>query len=42
MQLNAKLWTGDKKLREGLRRKGFFHVLSTDEVHEWLVTVGEE
>ena len=42
IQLNAKLWTGDKKLREGLRRKGFFHVLNTEEVQEWLVTVGEE
>lgn len=41
MQLNAKFWTGDKKLREGLRRKGFFHVLNTEEVHEWLIEVEE-
>lgn len=41
LQLNAKLWTGDKKLREGLLRIGFSDVLNTEEVHEWLSAIEE-
>ncbi len=41
MQLNAKLWTGDKKLRDGLIQKGFSDVLNTEEVHEWLKAIEE-
>jgi predicted nucleic acid-binding protein len=36
IQLNAKFWTGDKKLREGLLHKGYLDVLNTNEVQEWL------
>ncbi len=42
IQLNGKLWTGDKKLRDGLRSKGFLEVLNTEEVGEWLVSLEEE
>lgn len=30
--LNAKLWTGDKRLREGLQKKGFSNFISTLEI----------
>ena len=32
--LNAKLWTGDKKLLNGLRLKGWPNALSTDEIFQ--------
>ncbi len=35
-QLEAKLWSGDKKLRDGLLKKGYTDVLNTQEVHAWL------
>jgi predicted nucleic acid-binding protein len=35
-QLDAKLWSGDKKLRAGLLNKGFSDVLNTEEVNAWL------
>lgn len=33
-QLDAKLWTGDKKLIEGLKRKEFSNLITTDELRE--------
>lgn len=30
--LNAKLWTGDKKLEKGLKKKEYHRILSTDEM----------
>lgn len=36
LQLGCKLWTGDKKLRDGLRQKGFADVLNTEEVYALL------
>lgn len=32
--LDAKLWTGDKKLIDGLRAKGYDKCLTTDEVYD--------
>jgi predicted nucleic acid-binding protein len=32
--LNAKLWTGDKKLVSGLSKKGYTKTISTDELHK--------
>lgn len=32
--LKSKLWTGDKKLINGLRNKGFNRTISTEELHE--------
>ncbi|OHD13526.1 MAG: hypothetical protein A2Y41_06520 [Spirochaetes bacterium GWB1_36_13] len=32
MFLNAKLWTSDKKLITGLNQKGFFKLITTDEL----------
>jgi predicted nucleic acid-binding protein len=34
MQLKCKLWTGDKKLIEGLQEKGFHQIISTDEMFQ--------
>lgn len=34
LEMNAKLWTGDKKLYEGLRKKEFHDVLSTQDLEE--------
>lgn len=34
INMKAKLWTGDKKLYNGLRRKGFNDVLSTEDLEE--------
>jgi predicted nucleic acid-binding protein len=31
--LKAHLWTGDKKLTNGLRDKGYDRIISTDEVY---------
>ena len=31
--LNAKLWTGDKKLVSGLKKKGYTKTISTDDLH---------
>jgi predicted nucleic acid-binding protein len=30
--LNAKLWTGDKKLIKGLKKKGFNDIVSTEDL----------
>jgi predicted nucleic acid-binding protein len=32
--LLANLWTGDKRLINGLKRKGYSRVLTTDELYE--------
>lgn len=32
--LNANLWTGDKRLYNGLKKKGYKHVLNTNELYE--------
>jgi predicted nucleic acid-binding protein len=32
--LNGKLWTGDKKLTSGLKKKGFSKTISTTELYE--------
>jgi predicted nucleic acid-binding protein len=32
LQMDCKIWTGDKKLREGLLQKGFNAVLNTEEL----------
>ncbi len=34
MQLEGKLWTGDKKLSEGLAKKGFQNLISTEKLLE--------
>lgn len=31
--LRARLWTGDKKLRNGLHPKGYFRIVSTEELY---------
>ncbi|MFN8429119.1 MAG: PIN domain-containing protein [Spirosomataceae bacterium] len=36
--LSGNLWTGDKKLITGLRRKGYSKVLNTDELFEVYIT----
>ncbi len=33
MHLSANLWTGDKKLMEGIKAKGFNKIVSTDELY---------
>ena len=35
--LGAKLWTGDKKLSAGLKKKKFFKTLSTDELYNLFI-----
>jgi predicted nucleic acid-binding protein len=35
--LESKLWTGDKKLANGLKNKGYNKVISTDELYEIFV-----
>lgn len=35
LQTEYKLWTGDKKLINGLRKKGFLHVIDTMELLEF-------
>lgn len=32
--INAQLWTGDKKLAKGLKRKGYSKIISTNELYE--------
>lgn len=32
--LNAKLWTGDKKLKKGLKKKEYHRILSTAEMYD--------
>lgn len=32
--INAQLWTGDKKLSKGLKRKGYSKIISTNELYE--------
>jgi predicted nucleic acid-binding protein len=32
--LSAKLWTGDKRLINGLKKKGYTRILSTDDIYE--------
>jgi len=32
--INAQLWTGDKKLARGLKRKGYTKLISTNELYE--------
>ncbi len=36
LEMNAKLWTGDKKLYSGLREKGFHDVLSTQDLEDFI------
>ncbi len=36
LEMNPKLWTGDKKLYAGLREKGFHDVLSTQDLKEFI------
>ena len=33
-RLMANLWTGDKRLLIGLKKKGFSRILTTDEIYE--------
>lgn len=35
--MNAQLWTGDKKLAKGLKRKGYKKIISTNELYEKLL-----
>ena len=37
--LDGKLWTGDKKLISGLKKKNYFKVLSTDELYEIFMNI---
>ncbi len=39
LHLECKLWSGDKKLRQGLREKDVFWVLNTDEMWETRTTL---
>ncbi len=39
LHLECKLWSGDKKLRRGLREKDIFWVLNTDEMWETRTTL---
>lgn len=36
LQLDCYIWTGDKKLRDGLRLKGYTNVLNTEDLYEML------
>lgn len=36
IEIGAKLWTGDKKLHQGLRKKGFMDVVNLEELKELL------
>ena len=36
IEMGAKLWTGDKKLYQGLRKKGFMDVVSLEDLKEIL------
>jgi predicted nucleic acid-binding protein len=35
--LNAHLWTGDRKLTNGLRNKGYDRIITTDEVYSYFL-----
>jgi len=36
--LNSMLWTGDKKLENGLKNKGFSHVVNTADLYDIFIT----
>jgi predicted nucleic acid-binding protein len=40
--LNARLWTGDKKLRQGLEAMGYNRGILTDELYTLIQNVGNE
>ena len=35
LHLQGFIWSGDKKLRQGLKQKGISWILNTDELLEW-------
>jgi len=36
LHLNGELWTGDRKLSNGLRQKGFSQIISTADVNKYI------
>ncbi len=37
--IDARLWTGDKRLLEGMKGKGSQHGISTDELYQLLMDI---